>query len=282
VYTIHARPSVTNPVLVMHLRGWIDAGSCADLAMALITGQLGGDLVASFDHDTLIDYRSRRPTMHLDDGLLLKLEWPIIELRHASDALGNDVFTLTGAEPDRHWRTFSAAVVDLCHQFDIATVVGLGAFPSPEPHTRPTTVVCTASTRELADRIGHNSTKMEVPAGVQAAIEVAATADGLSAATLWAPIPHYAATMDYPAGALALVEALTDLTNIDLDVTTLRDAATAGIENLDGLVNANPQHIEMLRALERHVDDLAVARDTPVPTGEELADQFRQFLEDQG
>ena len=104
----------------------------------------------------------------------------------------------------------------------------------------------------------------------------------LATQLLWAPIPHYAATMDYPAGSVALIEALTDLTNIEIDATTLRDAASASIERLDVLVNANPQHIEMLRALERYVDDLAVARDTPVPSGDELAAQFRQFLEDQG
>ena len=143
-------------------------------------------------------------------------------------------------------------------------------------------VVCTASSRALADRIGHNNVKVEIPAGIQAAIESAAAAAGMAAATLWAPIPHYAATMDYPAGSVALIEALTDLTNIDLDAATLRDAATASIDRLDELVSADPQHIEMLKALERYVDDLAVARDTPVPSGEELAAQFRQFLEDQG
>jgi hypothetical protein len=55
MYEIVSRPSMSDPVLVMHLRGWIDAGSSANLAMDSITGQLGGDLIATFDDDDLID-----------------------------------------------------------------------------------------------------------------------------------------------------------------------------------------------------------------------------------
>ena len=282
VYEIVSRPSMNDPVLVMHLRGWIDAGSSADLAMDSLTGQLGGVLVATFDDDDLIDYRSRRPTMHLDDGLLTKLSWPNVELKHATDPLGNDLLFLTGTEPDRHWKGFASAIVDLCHSFGVTRIVGLGAFPAPAPHTRPTKVVCTASSRHLADRIGHNSVKMEVPAGVHAAVEAAAAADDVEAATIWAPIPHYASTMDYPAGAVALIEALVRLTNINVDVQPLRDAAQATLDRLNELVQANPQHVKMLQALEQHVDDLAATRDTPVPTGDELAAQFQQFLDELG
>ncbi len=282
MYEVHATPPMTDPVLVMHLRGWIDAGSSADLAVDAVSGQLGGDLIATFDHDHLIDYRSRRPTMHLDDGHLARLEWPTIELRHATDPLGNDVLLLIGTEPDRHWRSFADAVVDLCDRFRVRIVVGLGAFPAPVPHTRDTNVVCTASSQALAERIGHNNVKMEVPAGVQAAIEVAAAARGFEAATLWAPIPHYASTMDYPSGAVALIESLVDLTHLDLQVTTLREAGVATNDRLNELVEANPQHVEMLRALEQHVDDIAAARDTPVPSGDELAAQFQQFFDDLG
>lgn len=264
----------------MHLRGWIDAGSAADMAMDSITGQLGGDLVATFDDDALIDYRSRRPTMSLDDGVLTKLVWPTIELSHATDPIGNEVLLLTGTEPDRHWRAFGEAVVDLLQRFGGHTIVGIGAFPAPTPHTRATKVVCTASSQLLADRIGHNAVKMEVPAGVQAAIEVAAAGRGLDAATIWAPIPHYASTMDYAGGAVSLIEAVADLTHVDIGAGPLRDAATATNNRLDELVEANPQHVEMLRALEQHVDDLEAARDTPVPSGEELAAQFQQFLDD--
>lgn len=282
MHEIVSRPNMVDPVLVMHLRGWIDAGSAANIAMDSLTGQLEGELVATFDDDELIDYRSRRPTMYLDDGLLTKLTWPTIELRHATDPLGNDVLLLTGTEPDRHWKGFAAAVVDICHSFGVTSLVGLGAFPAPAPHTRPTKVVSTASSRSLADRIGHNAVKMEVPAGVQAAIESAAAASGFDAATIWAPIPHYATTMDYPAGAVALLDALVDLTNIDVDASPLRDAAQATLDRLNELVEANPQHVEMLRALEQHVDDLAATRDTPVPTGDELAEQFQQFFDDLG
>ena len=74
--------------------------------------------------------------MHLVDGVNTGLTWPSIELRAASDADGNDMLLLVGAEPDHRWRAFSRAAVDLAMEFGARMVVGLGAYPAPVPHTR--------------------------------------------------------------------------------------------------------------------------------------------------
>src|SRR4029453_11027347 len=93
--------------------------------------------VASFDADPHLDHRARRPAMLLQDGVLASLTWPAIELRAASDAAGNDLLLLVGAEPDHQWRAFTRAIVELALELDTRMVVGLGAYPAPVPHTRP-------------------------------------------------------------------------------------------------------------------------------------------------
>jgi hypothetical protein len=137
-YELVRWPDVTDPVLVLFLDGWIDAGIGGAGAMAHLLQEMDTSLVATFDTESLIDYRSRRPVMHLVEGVNTGLTWPSIELRHGVDAEGNDVLLLSGAEPDARWKTFTADVVDLASQLGVGLVVGLGAYPAPVPHTRAT------------------------------------------------------------------------------------------------------------------------------------------------
>ena len=73
------------------------AGTETTLALAL----------ATFDGDLYIDYRARRPTMELRDGVNERVVWPEIELKVGRTAAGSDVVVLSGPEPDAAWRRFA-------------------------------------------------------------------------------------------------------------------------------------------------------------------------------
>ena len=62
-------PELDSPVVIVVLDGWIDAGLGASAALETIVGAKETDLVATFDADSLLDHRARRPTMHLADGI---------------------------------------------------------------------------------------------------------------------------------------------------------------------------------------------------------------------
>ncbi len=104
-------------------------------------------------------------------------------------------------------------------------IVGLGAYPAPVPHTRMTRVVSTTGSRELADRAGFVTGRVDVPAGVQAAIEEHANSLGLPALGLWAQVPHYASAMPYPAAGAALLDALGPVADLHFDSGALVDDA---------------------------------------------------------
>ena len=54
-------PELNRPVLVHALTGFVDAGSAVQLAVDHLLETLDGTVVARFDVDQLLDYRSRRP-----------------------------------------------------------------------------------------------------------------------------------------------------------------------------------------------------------------------------
>lgn len=281
LFELIERPDLESPVFLVALDGWIDAGLGAAQAVATILDTAEMTTVATFDTDALLDHRARRPTMHITDGMNTGLTWPSIELRIVIDQEGNEALFLMGAEPDHQWRAFSKAAVDLALEFGSRLVVGLGAYPAATPHTRPTRVVSTATNQHLADLVGHLEGSAEVPAGVQAAIERRCADVGIPAVGLWAQVPHYAAAMPYPGASLALLQSLEQVAGLHFDLDDLSQEADLGIERLNLLVQGNPEHVEMVEQLERHVDALNESERGDLPSGEELAEELQRFLRDQ-
>ena len=138
---------------------------------------------------------------------------------------------------------------------------------------------CTASTEALAERIGFIRGSLEVPAGVQAAIEQRAQQSGIQAIGVWAQVPHYAAAMPYPAASLALVEGVSELADLSLDTGTLPAEAEVTASRIQDLIEGNDEHTAMVHALELQAD--AAPSNEPLPSGDELAAELERFLRDQ-
>ncbi|MBI2706491.1 MAG: PAC2 family protein [Actinobacteria bacterium] len=281
LFELHERPDLAAPVMIVALDGWIDAGLGTAGATTAILERTEMTTVATFDADNLLDHRARRPTMQLVDGVQTNLTWPSIELRVGTDTRGTEALFLLGAEPDHTWRAFSKGVADLALEFDVRLVTGLGAYPAPVPHTRPTRVVSTATTAELAREVGFVPGRIDVPGGVHAAIQHYCGEAGLPAVGLWAQVPHYAAAMPYPAAGAALIDALARHADLHFDATALRTEATATRARLDELVANSDEHVTMVQQLEQHVDAVEDAGAMTLLSGDELAAEVEKFLRDQ-
>src|SRR4051794_27681227 len=270
--------------MIVALDGWIDAGVGAANARAALLSSVEPVTVATFDSDQLLDHRARRPTMHLVDGVVTGLTWPSVELQAASDADGRDLLLLVGSEPDHAWRAFTRAVVDLALEFGVRLVVGLGAYPAPVPHTRDTKLAVTAGDAALA-ALGMVRATIDVPAGVQAAIERRATEVGLPAIGLWAQVPHYVAAMPYPAASIALLEGLATVAGVEADSPALRQEMVATRERIDSLIAQNDEHSQMVSQLEAVADadrGSGIELDAgSLPSGEELAAELERYLREQ-
>ncbi|MFN2607202.1 MAG: proteasome assembly chaperone family protein [Acidimicrobiales bacterium] len=287
LYRLHARPELDRPVLVMAPEGWIDAGLAGANALAALLAGLDTEVVATFDADALLDHRARRPTARIVDGVYDDLDWPEIELRAGHDGEGHPALVLAGPEPDHAWRAYARAVGELAELFDVRLLVGLGAFPAPVPHTRPTALAATATKAELAEQVGVVRGTLEVPAGILVAIERRFADIGIPAVGLWARVPHYAAGLPYPGASVLLLEGLASVGGLVVDTAELREAAGATRSRLDELVANSVEHMTLLRQLEARADASADAGLAPdgwenLPTGDELAAEVERFLEGEG
>lgn len=283
-------PAFDRPILVVMLQGWIDAAGAANEAMNAIEAQINPLPIATFDADVFIDFRARRPTMEIRDGRNSNIEWPSIDLYSGHDRNGRDVLILKGHEPDSAWNRFAAAVRELCLRLDVSMMVGLGAYPFPTPHTRPSNLSCTTPSADLLDEHAFVRTSVDVPAGMAAVLEQVLHDAGIPSISIWAQVPQYIPAMTYPAAAVALLDGLKDVAGLVFDRGPLQQEAVIQTERLDRLVAKNPEHQEMVEKLEQAYDSMAPrTSDGPeperltekdIPTPEELTAELEAFLRD--
>lgn len=290
-------PVLDSPVMVAMLTGWIDASGAAAAALASIEQTCSVRPLLAFDGDVFLDYRARRPTMELREGVNQRLVWPEIEMKVGTDAKGSAVVVLTGPEPDAAWRRFADVVSSLAVELGVRRVVFLGAYPFASPHTRPPRLSCSSPSAELIASVPFLKNSVDVPAGMGAVLEHALVTKGVPALGIWAQVPHYLGAMSFPGASVALIEGLGEVTGLDVDTTALRSEATIQLERVDRLVAANDEHRTMIGQLEQLYDqagdqggdqagDQAGGFQSPmssevIPSADELAAEFEQFLRDQ-
>ena len=274
LFRIDDASDLVAPTLVVAFDGWVDAGSAATAAAAVLAER--GRRVATFDADALFDYRARRPTLEIVDGKLTSLTWPELVVRR-SRVSGHDLLVLAGAEPDYRWRELGDAAVDLAQRLGVATWVSLGAIPAAVPHTRPVPILGTASGPDLlrGDIQAGPSGLLRVPAACLSVLEMAISRSGIPAVGYFAQVPHYVSG-PYPAASVALLRALGTHLGTELPTGDLESEARQLRTRLDAAAAVEETTRSYVERLESMVDE------ERLPSGDDLIGEIERFLRDRG
>jgi hypothetical protein len=282
--------SLNDPVLVVMLTGWIDAGGAARSAADAIEDDTSASPIAEFDDDVYVDFRARRPVMELRDGLNSVLNWERITVALGRDQTGRDVVLLGGPEPDMAWHRFTRAVADMAERLGVRQMVHLGAYPFATPHTRPARVSVSTPSQDVLMRVPFLRSSIDVPAGVAASLEHELHHRGITSMGIWAQVPHYISSMSYPAASVALLDGIREATGLVVDAATLRGEVMIQRRRLDALVVNNAEHRSMVEQLEQIYDagdDERELGSEPQPStiemrsADEIAAEVEEFLRGQ-
>ncbi len=262
------------PVLIAAFDGWVDAGSAATTALAVLAED--GQDIATFDVDLLYDYRARRPPLEIIDGRLSELTWPELAVRHTR-LEERDLLILVGPEPDYRWRGFSAALIDLAGRLGVVEWISLGAIPAAVPHTRAVPVMGTEATPGLlrGDVIAGPAGTLHVPSALISAVELEIAATGIPALGYFAQVPHYVSG-PYATGAVALLKALGTHLGAAIPSAELDDESRELRTRLDGATGADETTRSYVERLEAMYDEQRL------PSGDDLISDIERFLRDQG
>jgi PAC2 family len=282
-------PELGRPVLVEALTGFIDAGGAVRLVRDHLLGTIEARLIAAFDIDQLLDYRSRRPVMTFAEDHWADYDEPLLAIHLLHDDAGTPFLLLSGPEPDLQWERFAAAVQALIDRLGVRLTVGLAAIPMAVPHTRQSGVTAHATRAELI--IGHEPwpQRVQVPGSVSGLIEYRLGQHGYDAMGFAAHVPHYLVNTDYPAAAEELLASVSRATGLLLPTGQLHSAAEAVRSDIDKEIARTDEARALVLALEQQYDAYSAGRSQrnllaatgPLPTADELAGELERFLAQQ-
>lgn len=279
-------PQLDDPVLLVALDGFVDAGNAARLATdALVEGR-ESRLVARFDTDQLLDYRSRRPPLRFETDRWADYSAPVLDVVALTDTGDTDYLLLSGPEPDTQWERFCAAVEQIVRRFGVRLVINLTAIPMAVPHTRPIGVTAHGTRPELTE--GHEAwfATAHVPGSAVGLMEFRLGEAGLDAMGFAVHVPHYLARAEYPQAARVLLDHVGLAAGLYLPTESVTKAAERTEAEIAEQVAGSDEVRQVVEALERQYDMVASGRaerssmglSGELPTAEELAAEVERFL----
>ncbi|MFE0025617.1 proteasome assembly chaperone family protein [Amycolatopsis sp. NPDC059021] len=283
-------PDLTGAVLLHSFEGFMDAGSAGRLLTEHLLDSGEHRVVARFDVDRLIDYRSRRPTMTYAVDHWEEYDAPELVVRLLHDADETPFLLFTGPEPDHDWERFCVAVRSLVERWAVRLTVAFHGIPMGAPHTRPLGLTAHATRKDLIGDHQPLPNRLQVPGSIAALLEYRLGQWGHDAMGFAAHVPHYLAQSTYPASSVKLLEALTKATGLNLPEGDLREAASVADAEIARQVAESDEVADVVHALERQYDTFMEASERDsllaesvehMPTAEELGSQFERFLAEQ-
>lgn len=276
---IHRDPDVRRPVVVVAFEGWNDAGDAATAALHHLEALWSAETFATVDAEEFHDFNVTRPHVELDGHGRRRIVWPEPTFAVCRDA-PVPLVTLTGIEPQMRWRTFTRQIVETVRDLDPSMVVTLGALLADVPHSRPVVVYGSSDDPDLRTRLDLQPSSYEGPTGIVGVLHAAFADAGVPSASLWAAVPTYVPGATSPKAALALVERVARILDVDIDPGDLTDETRAYDSQVSSLVAEDTETAEFVAELERRYDrGEHVEMDDPRRLVEEVERYLRDMRE---
>jgi predicted ATP-grasp superfamily ATP-dependent carboligase len=272
-----AKLADAHPVLIHQLDGFVDAGGAGRIVTSHVLEHLDHEVVATFDHDQLHDYRSRRPAMIFDTNQWKSYADLHLRLYRVVDEQGEVFLLLSGPEPDVQWERFAAAVMGLIEQLDVRLTISLHGIPMAVPHTRPITLTAHATDASLVTGYRSWIDRVEVPASFTGLLELRLGQADRRAMGFAAHVPHYLAQATFPEAALSLTRSINAATGLAVPLEPLEKASASNLEDIAAEMQTSQEVQELVATLEQQYDALQ-AEHQGVPSADDIAAEFERFL----
>jgi proteasome assembly chaperone (PAC2) family protein len=279
---IHQIPLLRNPVMIVAFSGWNDAAEAASGALDhLLSGwrekmdEVVPELIADFESEDFYDFQVNRPQVSIDESEIRSITWPVTQVFGLSvPSMNRDLVIVTGVEPSMRWKSFTSELLDLADDLEVSLVITLGSLLADTPHSRPITVTGTGAHPSVASRLGVSVSRYEGATGILGIIQDGCLRRGIDAISLWAAVPHYAASAPSPKATLALINTLEEFLNISIPLGDLPDRADSWEKEVNELAAEDAEIAEYVRALEESKD----AAELPDVSGDSIAKEFERYL----
>ena len=273
-------PPLRSPVMIAAFEGWNDAGDAATAAVEQMGLTWDATPLTELDPEGYYDFQVTRPTVKLVDGVTRTIEWPTTRLSicRLADA-AHDVILVHGIEPNFRWRAFCDELLKIALEYEVSTVLSLGALLADVPHTRPIQVTGSAHDEATAERLNLTRSRYQGPTGISGVFQDACVQAGIPAVSFWASVPHYVSQAPSPKATLALLHRVEEILDVEVPLGPLPEQAEEWETEVSQIASEDDEISEYIRALEEREE-----ADEPLQpaSGESIAAEFERYLRRRG
>ena len=268
------------------ISGFTDAGGAMQQVSESILGNLEFEIIATFDNDQLLDYRSRRPVMFFEKDHIEDYQPASLNLYLVKDEVGNPFLFLNGYEPDFKWEAFANAIEDLFDHFEIASLTWLHAIPFPIPHTRPVGITVSGNQPLVIAKYSEWKPRTQVPGNIMHLLEYRLTSKEVPSTGFVLLVPHYLADSVYPQAAVTGLELISSHLGLVFPTDELRDEGVIFIKRMSAQMAENPDFNRMVEGLEQTFSSEKSQspmgsirpRESEIPDAESIAAELEGYL----
>ncbi|MCZ7531838.1 MAG: PAC2 family protein [Acidimicrobiia bacterium] len=287
-------PPVRRPIAIVAFGGWNDACDVASTAANfVIDAHDATSAFAEIEPDPFYDFQQHRPIVEIKDGVSQSLTWPSVSFTAISRLNDDrDLIVVTGPEPNFRWKTFARSLVEVLDDIGVEEVILVGAYVGVVGHRESVSLSGVATDTVSVIRSGLESSSYNGPTGMVGVVQGACKEVGIRSLSLWAATPPYLSGNPFPKAVLAIVEKISDITNLHIDTSELIAIDAEYTQKVDdALEEAGSDVNEYLEEIESYDEPLLgslMSSWSPVDgpgasldpdNADDLVDEIVKFLE---
>jgi hypothetical protein len=281
---IHKEPELKNPLMVA---AWPGMGGVAIIAARYLAEKLGAEEFGSIEPEEFFDLSG----VLIEDNVVTEIEFPESKFYFWESGKGSDWIIFVGdAQPLMNSYRLANLVLDIAQRFRAKRLYTFAAAPTHIYHTKTPKVLAAATKPELVTELGgHDVTllKQGSISGLNGLLLGAAKKRGIDGVCLLGEIPVYTTQLANPRSSKAVLQILSEISGLEIDVTDFDHWATEIDQEIDEKIEGLKKSFgEEARGLIDYFERLAAqigAEEIQAEyKTEELLKEIERFLRDKG
>ena len=261
--TIHKKPQLSEPRLLLGFSGWMDGGEVSTGTVGGMIDKLEACKIADIEPEQFYIYSFPgpmdtaalfRPHTRIKDGLIRSFEVP---KNHFYCDEKNNLILFLGKEPNLRWQDFADCILALCSEFGVKMIYFIGSVAGLVPHTREPRLFCSVSDESLKETLRHYGVKFtdyQGPASFVTFLTAEAGNHNFGLASFVATIPAYVQGNNAKC-IEAVTRRLAGILELQIDLDDLRQVSDEFEKKLSEIVQDQPELAGNIKKLEEDYDN---------------------------
>jgi proteasome assembly chaperone (PAC2) family protein len=248
------RPSLSEPLMILGISGWADAGRISSGSISYLIKALRARKFATISPEKFYNFTKLRPVVIIEEGIIRSITFPANTFYYRKNPEeGQDCILLEATEPHLNWDDYIRTVLALAKRFSVKRMITIGGVIDEIPHTLTPPVTVFSSERKIVDLVESQGIRVinyVGPSSIHGPLLESAQRNGFQFVSIWGHSPFYIQKSN-PSACYRVLSIVKDLTGISFDLTRLMEMRNKFEEELNMEIQKNSELRQAVQTMEK-------------------------------